>query len=60
MKDILKDNEILNTKKPTTEAEKLTQELLQPIVLHLLGYKNKKILLNIGFQKKLKRMNVLK
>lgn len=32
------DNEILNTKKPTTEAEKLTQELLQPIVLHLLGY----------------------
>ena len=54
------DNEILNTKKPTTEAEKLTQELLQPIVLHLLGYKNKKILLNIGFQKKLKRMNVLK
>ena len=32
------DNEILNTKKPTTEAEKLTQELLQPIVLYLLGY----------------------
>ena len=32
------DNQILNTKKPENETEKMVQELVKPIILHLLGY----------------------
>ena len=32
------DNDILNTRKPVTETDKLSQKLVQPIILHLLGY----------------------
>ena len=32
------DNDILNTRKPITETDKLNQKLVQPIILHLLGY----------------------
>ena len=29
------DNDILNTRKPVTETDKLNQKLIQPIILHL-------------------------
>jgi recombinase len=32
------DNQILNTKKAENETEKMVQELVKPIILHLLGY----------------------